>query len=175
MSEELVPHVDQHNHLLGLVPRSVAYRDGLPHRSIHGLLRNSAGEFLLQQRSFSKQTWPGKWDLSLGETVRGNEEFEAALKRGLAEELGIEKPLYPTSIYAYRYHEYRYPPFKVHGVICLYMMKYDGAISLSDGEVAETAWKKPADITKLIISNPELCTPWLVNDWQYFLQWQSKL
>ena len=34
--------------------------------------------------------WPGAWDLAVTETVNAEESFDAAMARGLAEELGIE-------------------------------------------------------------------------------------
>ena len=173
MPDELVPHVDQHDHFLELVTRAKAYREGLAHRSVHGLVQNTKGQFLLQQRSFNKQTWPGKWDLSFGETVRGMETFETACERGIKEELGIDLtglPAQPLPIYQQRYFEYEYPPYKVYGVICLYLLTYDGKIALTDGEVAQTAWKTASEITDFISNHSEQCTPWLIHDWQYFLK-----
>jgi isopentenyl-diphosphate Delta-isomerase len=167
MQSELLPHVDQDNNLLGLVDRTEAYTKGLPHRSVHALIRNSAGQYLLQQRSHDKATWPDKWDLSAGETLRGTETFLAGLRRGVEEELGITLNEEPEVLRDRYYCEYEWSPYKVYGIITLFRFAYDGQIVLTDGEVQATRWATPAEITQLIETQPESCTPWLLADWQW--------
>lgn len=174
MTSELVAHVDKHDQLLGLVERARAYKEGLPHRSVHALIHSSDDLFLLQQRSSTKQTWPGKWDLSLGETVKGTEPFEQALERGLREELGITQPLQPQLLHNRYYCEWEWPPYKVYGVICLFTIEYSGQIKLEDGEVQAIKWIPQSEVTELVTNQPELCTPWLVSDWQYYLAQRAK-
>lgn len=167
MKSELLPHVDQDNNLLGLVDRTEAYTKGLPHRSVHALIRNSAGQYLLQQRSHDKPTWPDKWDLSAGETLRGTETFLAGLRRGVEEELGITLNEEPEILHDRYYCEYEWPPYKVYGIITLFRFEYDGQVALTDGEVQATRWASPSEITQLIETQPENCTPWLLADWKW--------
>ena len=48
------------------------------------------GRLLLQRRAETKWVCPGAWDLAVTETVDAAESFDAAMVRGLAEELGID-------------------------------------------------------------------------------------
>jgi isopentenyl-diphosphate Delta-isomerase len=46
------------------VLRSVAHHEGLWHRTVHVWIQNRKAELLLQQRSLTKETFPGLWDIS---------------------------------------------------------------------------------------------------------------
>ena len=63
----------------------------LIHRAVHVLLFDSKGRLLLQKRSMNKDIQPGKWDTSVGGHVESGEEYEIAVYRELAEELGIKE------------------------------------------------------------------------------------
>ena len=52
-------------------------------------LTNSAGEFLLTQRSFDKDKDPGVWDLAVSGTVRDGESYQECMVREAREELGL--------------------------------------------------------------------------------------
>ena len=75
-----------------IVARDVAHREGIRHRTAHvWVARRVDGRWqvLLQKRSESKDSFPGKYDTSsAGHIPAGDEPLESAL-RELAEELGI--------------------------------------------------------------------------------------
>ncbi len=57
LMEEQVVLVDQHNAVLGTLPKSQVHTLETPlHRGFSVFIFNQAGELLLQQRSFSKWT-----------------------------------------------------------------------------------------------------------------------
>jgi isopentenyldiphosphate isomerase len=60
------------------------------------------GRLLLQLRSQSKDTQPGKWDCSVGGHVGYGQSYEQAASRETLEELGVEldfqEPLYASRI-----------------------------------------------------------------------------
>lgn len=74
------------------VPRSIAHRDGIRHRTAHVWIarrRDGRAEVLLQKRSADKDSFPGLYDTSsAGHIPAGQEPMESAL-RELKEELGI--------------------------------------------------------------------------------------
>ena len=57
-------------------------------QSVHLWFRNSKGEFLIQQRSFTKKVFPGVWSITGGAVDAGESPLEA-VKRECKEELGI--------------------------------------------------------------------------------------
>lgn len=75
----------------------------LVHRSVHVLVLHPVeGTLLLQKRSFSKDTSPGLWDISVGGHVTFGQSYEGAVVRETHEELGVAvteselEYLYPT-------------------------------------------------------------------------------
>lgn len=61
---------------------------------VHVFLMNRQGEILIQQRAFTKKTWPGMWSI-LGGFVMSREEPEEAVLRETAEEYGVDISGYP--------------------------------------------------------------------------------
>lgn len=169
MTSELVPHVDKDDKLLGVVERSEANQKGLIHRAAHGIIRNSAGLYLIQQRSFDKATWPGHFDLGVAETVKPDETYEAALQRGLSEELSL-KPTPLKPIRQKYYQEYFWLEFKIFGIVYLFELETDQQPQLQDGEVAGVQWLTLAEVNALVQDETQLRTPWLLNDWHFYVQ-----
>ncbi|MEO7423582.1 MAG: NUDIX domain-containing protein [Fibrobacteria bacterium] len=101
--DEMLTRVTESDDILGPIPRSQVH--GHPeriHRSVHILVVSPDGRLLLQKRSLSKDTQPGKWDTSVGGHVGFGQSYEEAARREAAEELGIEPGtltfLYPSRI-----------------------------------------------------------------------------
>ena len=75
------------------IQRTVAHDKGIRHRTAHiWIVRNTDNgcEVLLQQRSYNKDSFPGRYDTSSAGHIRaGDEPLDSAL-RELGEELGIK-------------------------------------------------------------------------------------
>jgi isopentenyldiphosphate isomerase len=88
--EDWVPLVDEKGMVIGKATRKEVHRGpGKLHPVIHLHIINSKGEIYLQRRSMTKDTFPGKWDTSVGGHVDLGETIEQALLRETAEELNI--------------------------------------------------------------------------------------
>lgn len=100
--DEMLTLVTDDDRVIGPVPRRLAHGDPtLVHRSVHVLVIGRGG-LLLQKRSLSKDTQPGKWDTSVGGHVGYGQTYEEAARREAAEELGLSLDglefLYPSRI-----------------------------------------------------------------------------
>jgi len=100
---EWVPLVDEKGMVIGKATRAEVHRGpGKLHPVIHLHLINSKGEIYLQKRSMTKDTFPGKWDTSVGGHVDLGETIEQALLRETAEELNITG-IHPIPLTQYKW------------------------------------------------------------------------
>lgn len=86
---EPLPVVDQEDRQVGLAPRSQVHAQGLLHRAVHVLLFDLEGRLWLQRRGPAKDTYPGMWTSSASGHVDPGEDYAAAARRELGEELGL--------------------------------------------------------------------------------------
>jgi isopentenyldiphosphate isomerase len=87
---ELFDVVDAHDQVLRQEPRADVHRQRLLHRAVHVLVFNSRGEVYLQKRSAKKDTYPNRWTTSCSGPVDAGADYDTAVLRELAEELGIK-------------------------------------------------------------------------------------
>ncbi len=176
MKSELVPHVDYHDQVIGVVERAVAYKEGLLCRAVHMLVRNRDGKYLIQRRQSHKPSWPDYFDLSVAETMKPDETYEQAAVRGLMEELSIEVSEEElTPIRSQYIGKYFYEDYKVFGFITLFLVTYDGDIHVDPEEVGWYGWIDEEQVTQKIREQSDICTPWFVQDWQYYIQHKDNL
>jgi isopentenyldiphosphate isomerase len=88
-SSELLDVVDENDNVIGQATREECHSKQLIHRCAFVLLFNSRGEVLLLKRAMKVDKYPGFYGI-VGEHVKAGESYEAAAKRGVKEELGID-------------------------------------------------------------------------------------
>ncbi len=64
-------------------------KEGQYHVCVNAILRDIKGNFLVQQRSWKKETNPGVWVLFTGGSILTGETPEKGIAREVAEELGL--------------------------------------------------------------------------------------
>lgn len=95
--DEVFDVVDDNDVVIGTTTRGQAHADpSLVHRSVAILVFRN-GKVFLQQRSATKDTYPGYWACSATGHVDSGEDYDQAAVRELREELGItaQGPLTP--------------------------------------------------------------------------------
>ncbi len=86
---EEVDIVDAHDNVVGREKREEAHKKGLLHRVVHVMVFDPDGKLFVQQRSLSKDVYPGFWEGSLSGHVMRGESYIDAAERELHEELGV--------------------------------------------------------------------------------------
>ena len=89
-AEELFPLVDPDGNVVGSATRRECHSGSmLLHPVVHLHIFSPDGALLLQKRSDDKEIQPGRWDTSVGGHVDFGETVDEALRREVAEELGL--------------------------------------------------------------------------------------
>jgi len=74
-----------------LANRGTLLNNGQYYIGVHVYIYNSRMEFLLQQRSYTKEFRPGGWDILMGHNIAGETSYESII-REIKEEIGLIIP-----------------------------------------------------------------------------------
>ncbi|MER0444028.1 NUDIX domain-containing protein [Streptomyces sp. Edi4] len=92
---ELVERVDEQDRVIGVVERSRAVREGWLYRMAMVACRDAEGRYLVHRRPDTGSRFPGQYSWLVAGAVHVAESYEAAARRELHEELGIEAEVRP--------------------------------------------------------------------------------
>jgi len=88
---EFLDVLDENGNKAGRIKeRSRVHWDGDWHRTVHVWIENGRGGLLVQKRGRSKETYPGKWDVSCAGHVAAGQSSRQAAIREAQEELGLK-------------------------------------------------------------------------------------
>ena len=150
--------VDDKDVAIGTAEKLDAHRRGLRHRAVSVLVRNSAGEMLLQRRAAGKYHSGGLWaNACCSHPVPGENTAEAARRR-LREEMGIDCALEPLFITHYRADV-------SHGLVEDELVhafggRHDGSPKPDPAEVSEWKWAALDDIKADLRARPDSYAVW---------------
>lgn len=150
-ADEFVAVVDEANTVVGSAPRAVMRRDGLIHRATYVLVFDSAGRLFVQERTLTKDVFPGFFDLCAGGVVLAGEEYEESALRELGEELGVTGV--PLAVHFDFYGEYAGQRVWGRVFSCI----TDGPFVLQREELAGGSFYRLDEVKELIAASP--CTP----------------
>ena len=157
MSDELLQLVDEVGRPAGAAARSFCHGNpALIQAVVHLYLFDSRGRLYLQRRAQGKDTYPGRWDSSVGGHVGAGETPRQALERETREELGLAlgelrgcRELPPFLLRSDWESEYVFP----------FRAVYDGKLHPNPEEIAEGRFDLPQDIRRRIAARPDEFTP----------------
>jgi len=121
-------------------------QDGQYYLGVHVYIYSSAGEFLLQQRSYNKNFLPGGWDVIL-EHIMANESSIEGAARGVKEEMGLSVPEGDIRFSG------RFIWSKYHHIIDVYFAKVNfgmNELSLQNEEVIAAKMVSKDDMLELV-------------------------
>ncbi|NJD59002.1 MAG: hypothetical protein C3F13_19430 [Anaerolineales bacterium] len=159
MSDELLDVVNNNDQVITQETRSVVHRQGLRHRGIHVLLFTPDGELLVQVRGRLQQAFPLALDCSVSEHVKAGESYLQAARRGLWEELGLQRiRLYPMVKFSMQYG------INDLEICSLYWGKVNPAtVNFDRGEVERIAYYRLAELDGLISRHEIPSSSWFIH------------
>lgn len=135
MSEEIFDVVNERDEVVGQLPRREVHRQNLRHRAVHVLVFNRRGELFLQQRSLTKDNFPGVWDSSSSGHLDTGEEYDPCTLREVREELGVELGAVPARLFKLE------ATAETGWEFCwVYRADHDGPFVLQECEVRGGGW-----------------------------------
>jgi len=120
--------VDEDDKIVGKAERKEVVRNALLHRGAVVIVLNSEDQIFVHKRTNTKGLYPSHYDMFFGGSVQYNETYEAAAKRELGEESGIEAPI--KRLFGFKY---RSPTHNTNFEV--FLCVYDGELTLQEDEV----------------------------------------
>ncbi len=162
--DDMIVYVDEQNNSVGTAPKLDAHNsDTQLHRAFSVFIFNRNGELLLQQRSFSKKTWPGVWSNSCCGHVMLHESTGNAAARRLRFELGVSGVDLTYALPNFRYRAEK--DGVVENEICPVLIgMYDGKVDPNPNEVASTKWVGWSQFLASLEKPETEISPWAVEE-----------
>jgi isopentenyldiphosphate isomerase len=129
MSEEWVDIVDENNHVIDAVPRSLMRQQHLLHRATYIVITNEQGLLYVQRRTATKDYCPSMLDACCGGVVSAGEAILASAYRELAEEMGI------TGVQLKAHSSFLHIDHDCNVWGALFSCQYAGELALQEEEV----------------------------------------
>lgn len=163
VNDEVIILVDQHNNIIGDVPRRKMDFSKDFHRVTYILVFNKSGNLLVQKRAADKAFCPNFYGITTGGVVEKGESYIDSAHRELQEELGFDAPLESQGVFLTQGEG-----FNIWGKIfvCHYNQEEHGELTLQQKEVASIHEMSIDDI----LTNPNNLpfTPDSLDALQYF-------
>ena len=156
MIDERVVLVDESGRAVGTEAKAAVHHAATPlHLAFSSYVVEPAGRVLLTRRAFGKPTWPGVWTNSCCGHPLPGEPPEQAVRRRLADELGIVVDAVELVLPEFRYRA-EMPTGVVENEICpVYRVWWSGDPTPNPAEVADYRWADWHELRDL----PDL-SPW---------------
>lgn len=150
VSEEIFDVVNERDEVVGRLPRREVHRQKLRHRAVHVLVFNRRGELFLQQRSLTKDNFPGVWDSSSSGHLNSGEDYDPCTLREVREELGVELSAVPRRLFKLE------ATAETGWEFCwVYRAEHEGPFVLQESEVRGGGWFSLESVTEWLERRPQ--------------------
>jgi isopentenyl-diphosphate Delta-isomerase len=138
---------------------------GVLHRAFSILIFNGRGELLLQQRARAKRLWPLYWSNSCCSHPRRAETLEAATRRRLREELGLDCPL--RFLFKFQYQAQFDAGGAEHELCSVFIGQSSEEPAINSGEICAWRWISPEALeAEMKAGDGARFTPWFLIEWE---------
>lgn len=157
-THEEVILVDENDREVGSMEKLEAHEKGLLHRAFSIFLFNENGDMLLQKRAAHKYHTPGLWTNACCSHPRMGETMDEALRRKLAQEMGIACPV--KKAFGFTYKSQLGKGLTEHEYDHVYFGYFGGEPKPNPEEVEDWKYAPIAGIKADLKVHPEQYTPW---------------
>ena len=165
ITQELLDIVNRNDKVVSNDTKANKFDKGLISRNVGVFIMDEQHRILIAKRSMEKKSFPGRLDLSACGNVKKGESYEAAAKREVKEELGIDCDLeFLDKIYNELNENKNKSPIRYF--TGLFMGRHSGNVKLNE-ELTEAKRLSIAEIEKMLSQNKESFSPGFVNDFQH--------
>lgn len=152
--------VDENDQPVGTMGKMEAHEKGLLHRAFSVFIINEQGEWLLQQRAFTKYHSPGLWTNACCSHPAPGETIVEAAKRRISEELGMTIENVET-LFTFQYQVEFNNGLHEHELDHVLLAQYSNlTINFNQAEVASVKWCSSTEIAQLLAESPASFTHW---------------
>ena len=140
-AEEIVDIVDEADAVIGQASVRAARAANLLRRGVAAIIRDRRGGIYVHRRADTRDAFPGRYDMFVAGNVSSGESYGHAIRRELAEELGIDG-VEPAFLFKFRYRD-----LGVNWWTCVYDLVWEGPIQHQEEEIAWGAFIPESDLT----------------------------
>lgn len=168
MSSTLIQIVDEHDQPIEASTMDDAQKNGKIHRIVRVMVEDPNGNILLQRRAETMTLYPGRWDCSAAGHVDQGEDYLAAAKRELAEEVGIAGAELNELGYYRTHGSFEGRQLNRFNKAYKAVVPSETKLSLQAEEVAATKWFTPDEFKQLAGRHPDQVTDGIVEIYERF-------
>ena len=123
--DEQFDMVNDDDVVIGQVSRKEAHTKGHIHRSVLFFIFDREGRVLVNQRTYSKEFYPGWWSIVFGGHVHAGETYEDTVVREAEEETGVTGKPFPMASFRKRFDAADRENVRVYGLVAKCELRLD--------------------------------------------------